>query len=90
VHARLREHRIVLDLRLAEGRAVRADEDELGLALAQRLHRRLVPQHRLARLHHQREARVDVLRRVLLLLGDFLSGSIFINKRNLKLSVKII
>ena len=38
------------------------------LALAQRLHRRLVPQHRLARLHHQREARVDVLRRVLLLL----------------------
>lgn len=59
VHVGLGKHRVILDLRLAEGRAVIADDDELGLARSQGLEGGLVAQGVLARLHHKREARVD-------------------------------
>jgi len=55
----LGKHSIVLNLRLAEGRAVVADDYELGLARSQSLKSGLVTQSVLARLHHKREARVD-------------------------------
>merc|ERR1719230_2536863 len=44
VHACLRQHRVVLDLALPERRAVVGDEDQLGLALAERLQGCLVAQ----------------------------------------------
>ena len=69
VNVGLGKHRVVLDLRLAEGRAVVADDDELGLAGTQSLESRLVPQGVLAGLHHERQARVDGLRRCLSFLG---------------------
>jgi hypothetical protein len=69
VHVGLRKHSVVLDLRLAQGRAVVADDHELGLARSQRLECGLVAQGVLARLHHKREARVDGLGRCLSFLG---------------------
>ena len=42
VHRGLCEHRVVLELGLAQGRAVGRDEDQLGLARAEGLHGRLV------------------------------------------------
>jgi len=65
VHARLGEHRVVLNLTLPQGRRVVGDDDELGLALAQRLERLAVAEHVLATLHHQRQPSVDALDRLL-------------------------
>merc|ERR1719401_2607744 len=62
VHTRLRQHRVVLNLTLPERRAVVRDEDELRLALAQRLQGGLVPQAVLPALHHQMQAGVDRVR----------------------------
>ncbi len=64
----LGEHGIVLNLGLAQRRAVVRDDDQLGGALAQGLQGRLVAEHVSARLHDEREARVDRLG--LLLLQD--------------------
>ena len=61
VHARLRKHRGVLDLRLAHGRAVVRDDHELALAAAQALERRLEAEGVLARLDDERQPGVDVL-----------------------------
>ena len=61
VHARLRKHRVVLDLRLAHGRAVVRDDHELALAAAQALERRLEAEGVLARLDDERQPGVDVL-----------------------------
>ena len=69
VDSGLGKHGEVLDLGLAEGRAVIADDDELGLAGTQSLESRLVPQGVLAGLHHERQARVDGLGRCLSFLG---------------------
>lgn len=71
MHARLRQHRVVLDLGLAHGRAVVRDDHELALAAAQALERRLEAERVLAGLHHEGEPRVDVL------LGLFLSEFFF-------------
>ena len=42
VDTRLGKHRVVLDLGFAQERAVRADDDQLALPLAERLQRALV------------------------------------------------
>jgi hypothetical protein len=57
----LGKHSVVLDFRLAERGAVVADDDKLALAGPQRLEGALVTQSVLPRLHHQRQARIDVL-----------------------------
>lgn len=64
-------HSVVLNLGLAERGAVIADDDELRLAGSQGLQGRLIAQGVLARLHHQRKARVDGLGRCLNFLGHF-------------------
>jgi len=70
VNVGLGKHSVVLDLRLAQGRAVIADDDELALPRPEGLERALVPQGVLARLHDESKARVDGLGRLLdLLLG---------------------
>lgn len=56
----LGEHGVVLELRLAEGRGVGSDDDQLGLARAQSLHGRLSTQGDLTGLHHQGEPGVDL------------------------------
>jgi hypothetical protein len=55
----LGEHGVVLDLRLAQRRAVAGDQDQLGGALAQGLQGGLVAEGVLARLHAQCEAVVQ-------------------------------
>merc|ERR1719359_635243 len=69
VHAALREHGVVLEFRLPEGRAVARDQEQLGLSLAERLQRGLVPEGRLPTLHHQGQTRVDVVSSLLLVLS---------------------
>lgn len=59
VHTRLGQHGIVLDLALAQGRAVVGDQDQLGLALPQSLQSCLVTQAVLATLHDQLQSRID-------------------------------
>lgn len=59
VHTGLREHGIILNLTLAQSRAVVGNEDKLGLALAQGLQSRLESQAVLATLHHQLQASID-------------------------------
>lgn len=71
VHLGLGEHGKVLDLGLAKGRAVRGDEDHLGLAGAEALEARLVAEDGLARLHDELETRVHRLN--VLLLLDFVA-----------------
>jgi hypothetical protein len=66
VNTGLGEHGIVLNLRLAQRRAVVRDDDQLGGALAQGLQGRLVAEQVSARLHDEREARVDRLGLLLL------------------------
>jgi hypothetical protein len=61
VHARLREHGVVLDLGLAHGRAVVRDDHELALAAAEALERGLEAQGVLAGLDDERQPGVDVL-----------------------------
>ena len=71
VYASLRKHRVVLDLALAQGRAVVRNEDKFRLALTESLERRLVTQVILAALHDELEPRIDgisVLRCLRLLL----------------------
>ena len=63
VNVSLGKHSVVLNLGLAERGAVIADDNELRLAGSQGLQGRLVAQGVLARLHHQRQARVDGLGR---------------------------
>ena len=71
VNVSLGKHSVVLNLGLAERGAVIADDDELRLAGSQGLQGRLIAQGVLARLHHQRKARVDGLGRCLNFLGHF-------------------
>ena len=61
VDSSLGKHGKVLNLGLAEGRAVRGDENQLGLAPAKRLDRGFVAKDGLARLHDQLESRIHVL-----------------------------
>lgn len=61
MHARLREHGVVLDLGLAHGRAVVRDDDELALAAAEALEGSLEAEGVLAGLHDERQPGVDVL-----------------------------
>lgn len=68
VHASLGQHGVVLDLGLAERRAVVGDDDELALATTKRLERGGVAQRVLAGLHHQGQPVVDRLLRLLRLL----------------------
>lgn len=60
VNRSLGQHGVVLQLRLAERRGVAGNDDQLGLARAQRLHGRLGTQGDLTRLHHQSEPGVDL------------------------------
>jgi hypothetical protein len=53
VDGSLGQHRHVLELRLAQGRRVGGNDDELGLAVAEVLHRRAVAERHLARAHDQ-------------------------------------
>jgi len=69
VHARLGQHGVVLNLRLAERRTVVGDDDQLALAAPERLQGRGVAQRVLPGLHHQSESVVDRLLRLLRLLG---------------------
>ncbi len=71
VHGALRQHRVVLQLRLAQGRAVLGNDHELRATLAQRVQGRLVADPVLATLHDQPKAAVD---RVVLLIALLLSG----------------
>ena len=71
VNVSLGKHSVVLNLGLAERGAVIADDDELRLAGSQGLQGRLIAQGVLARLHHQRKARVDGLGRCFNFLGHF-------------------
>jgi hypothetical protein len=50
-----------LKLALAERRSVAGNDDQLGLPRPESLEGRLVTQGDLSRLHHQRQARVDVV-----------------------------
>ena len=69
VHRGFGKHGVVLDLRLAQRRAVVGDEHQLRVPGAQRLERLLRAQLILAGLHHELQARVDVvLVRLLLIL----------------------
>ena len=61
VNAGFGKHGVVLDLRLAHGRAVVRDDHELALAAAQALERRLEAEGVLARLDDERQPGVDVL-----------------------------
>lgn len=65
----LGKHSVILDLRLPERGAVVADDDKLALSRSQGLERALVTQRVLPRLHHKRQARVDVLSGGFILLG---------------------
>ena len=91
----LGKHRVVLELRLAQGRGVAGNDDQLGLARSQGLEGGLVAQgdcasrsvvlfgrslsmrsgRTFARLHHQRQARVDAVGGLLALLGCHLCAS---------------
>ena len=66
VHGALGKHSEVLDLGLAERRAVVGDENHLGAGAAHRLYGRLVPQRSLSGLHHQLEPGVHRLDGLLL------------------------
>ena len=59
VHTGLREHGIVLNLTLAQSRAIVGNQDKLGLALTQCLQSRFESQAVLATLHHQLQASID-------------------------------
>lgn len=73
VHASLCEHGIVLDLTLAQGRAVVGNQNQLGLALAQSLQGGLDSQAILSTFHHQLQTSIDGVCR-LGCLGLLLSG----------------
>lgn len=76
VHLALGKHGVVLEFGLTKRGGVRRDENELGLARAQSLDSGLEAERILARLHDQREARIDILRRLLLTLDHRgMSGS---------------
>lgn len=68
VHASLRKHGVVFDLRATQGRAVVRDDDKLGLASSERLEGGLVADASLTALHDKGEAGVDTLLILLLLL----------------------
>lgn len=74
MHAGLGEHRVVLNLGLAQGLAVVRDDDELGLAGAERLEGRLVTERVLAGTHHNLKTVVDALVGLALLLGNLHFG----------------
>ena len=61
VHSRLRQHGVVLDLRLTQRRGVRRDKDELSLATTHVLEGALKTQRHLTRLHNELKLRVDVV-----------------------------
>jgi hypothetical protein len=64
----LGQHAVVLQLRLAERRSVASNDDQLGLARAQRLQRALVADSNLAGLHDKRQLGVDAVGIALVLL----------------------
>lgn len=61
-HSGLRQHRVVFDLRLSDGRAVVGEDDQLGLTAAQTAQSGPVAQHVLAALNDEAQLVVDVLR----------------------------
>jgi len=61
VDGSLGQHGVVLDFRLAEGRAITSDEDELGLATTHLLQGRLVPKRVFSRLHDEGQTRSNGL-----------------------------
>lgn len=62
-------HSVVLELRLAERGSVAGNDDELGLAIAERLEGALVAKSDLARLHDQSQTAVDRVGIALSFLG---------------------
>lgn len=58
---RLRQHSVVLDLRLAQRRRVGRDYDKLGLTATHVLQGTLQTKRNLTRLHHELKLRVDVV-----------------------------
>ena len=66
----LRKHGKVLDLGLSKGRAVRRDEDQLGLAGSKSLDAGLVSEDGLSGLHDKVESRVHRLDILLLFSGE--------------------
>ena len=65
MHRALRQHCIVLNLRLAEKRAVVGEDDHLCRAIAEALHSGLEAQRSLAGAHHELQARIDRLESLL-------------------------
>jgi len=61
VDTRLRQHSVVLDLRLAQRRRVGRDYDKLGLTATHVLQGTLQTKRNLTRLHHELKLRVDVV-----------------------------
>lgn len=62
-------HSVVLELGLAERRGVASNDDELGLAVAERLEGALVAESDFARLHDQSQTAVDRVGIALSFLG---------------------
>lgn len=74
VDSSLGKHGVVLELRLAEGRGVASNEDELGLAGAKSLEGRLVAESDLAGLHDKCQAGGQVVGGSLVLVGSHCVG----------------
>ena len=76
MYGRSTYHSVVLKLRLAERRGVASNDDELGLAVAERLEGALVAEGDFARLHDQSQTAVDRVGIALSFLGcDLLAAS---------------
>jgi hypothetical protein len=69
VNSALGKHGIVLNLRLAQRRAVRRDDDKLSLGVSQSLDSGLVTKSRLSRSHHKLKLGVDGLHSLLRFLS---------------------
>lgn len=69
MNSSLGQHGVVLKFRLSQSRAVAGDDDQLGLALSQRLEGGLVSQSILSTLDDKSQSGVDSLHCFLLLLA---------------------
>ena len=71
----LGQHGVILDLRLAEGRSVGSDDDQLALSGPKSLQSLLVSQAVLSRLHNQSKSGIDRFIRLLTLIMGNILGS---------------
>jgi len=66
MHARLSQHRVVLNLALTQWRRVVRNDDKFSLALTKSLQRLSVAEHELTALHNQCQTSIDALNRLFL------------------------